>query len=253
MTLGGLALAVGILVDEGTVTLENIFYHLEQGKEIEPAILDGAQQIVIPAFVTLLCLHCVRADVPARRRRRLPVPAARRGRGVRACRLVPAVAHAGPDHGPLSHAWPMPARRRPCGTAAAPRNPLKSFQDGSTIAYAARARRAIARCCRSHSAFPRLSSPVSSPVVVSFGLWPFLGQNFFPAVDSGQIRCTSAPSPAPASRRPRGCSISSSRRSARPSRPISSTTSSTISACRFPASTWPTRTPARSDRPTATP
>src|SRR6202050_1335856 len=53
MTLGGLALAVGILVDDGTVTIENINYHLEQGKKIEPAILDGAQQIVIPAFVTL--------------------------------------------------------------------------------------------------------------------------------------------------------------------------------------------------------
>src|SRR6202142_3800075 len=59
MTLGGLALAVGMLVDEGTVTLENIFFHLEQGKEVEPAILDGAQQIVIPAFVTLLCLCIV--------------------------------------------------------------------------------------------------------------------------------------------------------------------------------------------------
>src|SRR6202453_3374183 len=59
MTLGGLALAVGILVDDGTVTIENINYHLEQGKSIEPAILDGAQQIVIPAFVTLLCLCIV--------------------------------------------------------------------------------------------------------------------------------------------------------------------------------------------------
>ncbi len=59
MTLGGLALAVGILVDDGTVTIENINYHLEQGKAIEPAILDGAQQIVIPAFVTLLCLCIV--------------------------------------------------------------------------------------------------------------------------------------------------------------------------------------------------
>ena len=59
MTLGGLALAVGILVDDGTVTIENINYHLEQGKEIEPAIMDGAQQIVIPAFVTLLCLCIV--------------------------------------------------------------------------------------------------------------------------------------------------------------------------------------------------
>src|SRR6202522_1999796 len=59
MTLGGLALAVGILVDDGTVTIENINYHLEQGKQIEPAILDGAQQIVIPAFVTLVCLCIV--------------------------------------------------------------------------------------------------------------------------------------------------------------------------------------------------
>src|SRR5580658_1594863 len=59
MTLGGLALAVGILVDDGTVTIENINYHLELGKPIEPAILDGAQQIVIPAFVTLLCLCIV--------------------------------------------------------------------------------------------------------------------------------------------------------------------------------------------------
>src|ERR1700730_4019669 len=59
MTLGGLALAVGMLVDEGTVTLENIFFHLEQGKDIEPAILDGAQQIVVRAFVTLLVLTIV--------------------------------------------------------------------------------------------------------------------------------------------------------------------------------------------------
>src|SRR6185437_13323094 len=59
MTLGGLALAVGILVDDGTVTIENINYHLEQGKEIRQEILDGAQQIVIPAFVTLLCLCIV--------------------------------------------------------------------------------------------------------------------------------------------------------------------------------------------------
>jgi multidrug efflux pump subunit AcrB len=62
MTLGGLALAVGILVDDATVTIENINWHLEHGKEIEPAILDGAQQIVIPATVSLLCI-CI-AFVP---------------------------------------------------------------------------------------------------------------------------------------------------------------------------------------------
>src|SRR4030081_2513755 len=62
MTLGGLALAVGILVDDATVTIENINAHLEQGKEIETAILDGAQQIVVPATVSLLCI-CI-AFVP---------------------------------------------------------------------------------------------------------------------------------------------------------------------------------------------
>ncbi len=59
MTLGGLALAVGILVDDATVTIENINYHLEQGKEIESAIMDGARQIVIPATVSLLCICIV--------------------------------------------------------------------------------------------------------------------------------------------------------------------------------------------------
>jgi multidrug efflux pump subunit AcrB len=59
MTLGGLALAVGILVDEATVTIESINYHLEQGKDVERAILDGSSQIVVPAFVSLLCICIV--------------------------------------------------------------------------------------------------------------------------------------------------------------------------------------------------
>ena len=62
MTLGGLALAVGILVDDATVTIENVNWHLEQGKPVETAILDGAQQIVVPATVSLLCI-CI-AFVP---------------------------------------------------------------------------------------------------------------------------------------------------------------------------------------------
>ena len=59
MTLGGLALAVGILVDDATVTIENINWHLEQGKDVETAILDGANQIVTAAFVSLLCICIV--------------------------------------------------------------------------------------------------------------------------------------------------------------------------------------------------
>src|SRR5258705_10451165 len=59
MPLGGLALAVGILVDEATVTIENINYHLEQGKGVEASIMDGANQIVTPALVSLLCICIV--------------------------------------------------------------------------------------------------------------------------------------------------------------------------------------------------
>jgi multidrug efflux pump subunit AcrB len=59
MTLGGLALAVGILVDDATVTIENINWHLEQGKDVMTAIMDGARQIVTPAFVSLLCICIV--------------------------------------------------------------------------------------------------------------------------------------------------------------------------------------------------
>ena len=59
MSLGGLSLAVGILVDDAIVTIENINWHLEQGKEIQTAILDGGRQIVTPAFVSLLCICIV--------------------------------------------------------------------------------------------------------------------------------------------------------------------------------------------------
>src|SRR6202012_4814484 len=59
MTLGGLSLAVGVLVDEATVTIESITYHLEQKKPVIQAILDGSAQIVTPAFVSLLCICIV--------------------------------------------------------------------------------------------------------------------------------------------------------------------------------------------------
>ena len=134
MTLGGLALAVGILVDDGTVTIENINYHLEQGKEIEPAILDGAQQIVIPAFVTLLCLCIV--FVPMFQlggvAGYLFTPLAKAvvfaliGSFTLSRTLVPTMAnylmrggHGG--HGPAGPDSPPPRRTR---------NPLKRFQEG---------------------------------------------------------------------------------------------------------------------------
>ena len=59
MTLGGLALAVGILVDDATVAIENIHRNLEQGKALRPAIVDGAAQIAVPAFVSTLSICIV--------------------------------------------------------------------------------------------------------------------------------------------------------------------------------------------------
>ncbi|HVO48365.1 MAG TPA: efflux RND transporter permease subunit [Steroidobacteraceae bacterium] len=65
MTLGGLALVVGILVDDATVTIENIHRHLATGKSLKDAILDGSQQIVVPAFVSMLCICIVFLPVTA--------------------------------------------------------------------------------------------------------------------------------------------------------------------------------------------
>lgn len=59
MTLGGLALAVGILVDDATVMIENISSHLEEGEELEPAIINAANQIVVPTFVSTICICIV--------------------------------------------------------------------------------------------------------------------------------------------------------------------------------------------------
>jgi multidrug efflux pump subunit AcrB len=59
MTLGGLALAVGILVDDATVAIENIHRHMATGKVLETAIMDGAQEIALPAFVSTLCICIV--------------------------------------------------------------------------------------------------------------------------------------------------------------------------------------------------
>src|SRR5215475_6329243 len=59
MTLGGMSLAVGILVDDATVEIENIHRNMAQKKPILRAILDGAQEIAVPAFVSTLCICIV--------------------------------------------------------------------------------------------------------------------------------------------------------------------------------------------------
>jgi hypothetical protein len=117
MTLGGLALAVGILVDDATVEIENINRNLESGKEIEQAILDGAAQIATPALVSTLAICIV--FVPMfflERRGALPVCAHGRGGGLRHAGQLPAEPHRGAHHGQV----PAPgARRRADGEEAA--------------------------------------------------------------------------------------------------------------------------------------
>jgi multidrug efflux pump subunit AcrB len=188
MTLGGLALAVGMLVDEGTVTLENIFFHLEQGKDVEPAILDGAQQIVVPAFVTLLVLDIVFAPmfqlggVAGYLFRPLAeaVVFALIGSFILSRTLVPTMAHY------LLHAHVGDGGAHGAPTRPS-RNPLKRFQVGFEHRFTL-----IRNQYRSFLLLA-LRHPKTviigflALVVLSFGLEPFLGENFFPSVDSGQI------------------------------------------------------------------
>jgi multidrug efflux pump subunit AcrB len=189
MTLGGLALAVGMLVDEGTVTLENIFYHLEMGKPVEPAILDGAQQIVVPAFVTLLVLDIVFAPmfqlggVAGYLFRPLAeaVVFALIGSFILSRTLVPTMArYLLSPHGEHGEHGGHGAPRRT-------RNPLKRFQMAFEQTFAAvRDRyRTLLALALGHPSW--VIGGFVAAVIFSFGLLPFLGENFFPSVDSGQI------------------------------------------------------------------
>ena len=188
MTLGGLALAVGILVDDGTVTIENINYHLEQGKGIESAILDGAQQIVIPALVTLLCLCIVfvpmfqLGGVAGYLFRPLAeaVVFALIGSFILSRTLVPTMANylMRRQHSP--HHDPSPPARRT-------RNPLKRLQQGFEAGFI-RIRDGYRSLLLLALGRPKtFIAGFLACVILSFGLWPFLGENFFPSVDSGQI------------------------------------------------------------------
>ena len=184
MTLGGLALAIGILVDDATVTIENVNWHLEQGKDVETSILDGARQIVTPAFVSLLCI-CI-AFVPMffleGVSRFLFVPMAEAVIFAMICSfilsrtLVPTMAkyllkphHVQPESQPVS------------------RNPLVRFQKSFELRFdrlRQRYQRVLEGALRRRKTFLLAFMAV---VTLSFGLVPFIGSNFFPSVDSGQV------------------------------------------------------------------
>ena len=181
MTLGGLALAVGILVDDATVTIENINWHLERGKGVRQAILDGAAQIVVPAFVSLLCICIVFVPmfflpgvsgflfVPLA----LSVVFAMVASFVLSRTLVPTMAiyllkpHAAGGHGPAG--------------------PLGRFQRRFETRFE-RLRRGYGRLLRLAFTAPRATiAGFLCFTAASLVLVPFLGRNFFPEVDSGSI------------------------------------------------------------------
>ena len=185
MTLGGLALAVGILVDDATVTIENINWHLEQGKEVEDAIMDGARQIVTPALVSLLCICIVFVPMFFLEgvARFLFVPMAEAVMFAMVCSfflsrtLVPTMSlYLLQKHVEHGHAGPP-----------ASNNPLVRFQRS----FEARFERLRA----GYSALLALAMGHRRTFVIgfmvfvlaSFAMAPFLGSNFFPSVDGGQI------------------------------------------------------------------
>src|SRR5712672_425846 len=192
MTLGGLAVAVGILVDDATVTIENINWHLEQGKEIEPAILDGAQQIVVPATVSLLCI-CI-AFVPMFglggvagylfRPLAEAVMLALAASYVLSRTLVPTLANYLLRHQHVQHASPDGGH----APEKASRNPLARFQRGFERAFenVRKTYLGLLQLCLRHRI--KLIAGFLAFSLLSFGLAPYLGQDFFPTVDGGQIK-----------------------------------------------------------------
>ncbi len=186
MTLGGLALAVGILVDDATVAIENISQHLEQGKPLDEAILDGAQQIAIPTFVSTLaiCIVFVPMFLLTGVARYLFVPLAEAvvfamlASYFFSRTLVPTLAKYLLKAGVLDkHGHPKPSR-----------NPFVRFHrafelrfEGARDSYV----RLLDRCLHHRKFFIVV---FLAGCVASAGLLPWVGRDFFPTVDAGQFK-----------------------------------------------------------------
>ncbi|NDG15137.1 MAG: efflux RND transporter permease subunit, partial [Betaproteobacteria bacterium] len=190
MTLGGLALAVGILVDDATVTIENINWHLEQGKDVVTAILDGADQIVAPAFVSLLCICIVFVPmfflegvsrflfVPMA----LSVMLAMTFSFFLSRSLVPTMAkYLLKPHAPHTDMHGNNSSLPPT------RNPIMRFQRSFEAGFEKfrASYKDLLELALAHR-WPIVAGFMAF-VMATFGLVPFLGTNFFPDVDGGQI------------------------------------------------------------------
>ncbi len=187
MTLGGLALAVGILVDDATVAIENINRNLEAGKELEQSILDGSAQIAVPAFVSTIsiCIVFVPMFFLSGVARYLFVPMAEAvvfamlASYLLSRTLVPTMA----KYMLHEHDDAQTARKR------ASRNPFTRFQmafDSGFEKFRNGYLRVLTLCVDHAKVFLAVFMLFA---VVSLGLLiPWLGQDFFPSVDSGQFK-----------------------------------------------------------------
>jgi multidrug efflux pump subunit AcrB len=185
MTLGGLALAVGILVDDATVEIENINRNLESGKEIEQAILDGAAQIATPALVSTLaiCIVFVPMFLLGGVARYLFVPLAESvvfamlASYLLSRTVVPTMARY-----MLKEHDDAEIHKKQLS-----RNPFVRFQLGFEKRFEAFRHgyvRLLTLCVDNAGVFLILFLAFA---LLSLGLTPFLGQDFFPSVDSGQF------------------------------------------------------------------
>ena len=184
MTLGGLALAVGILVDDATVTIENINRYLEEGQEVEAAIVAGAQQILLPAFVSTLsiCIVFVPMFLLSGVARYLFVPL---GEAVVFAMLISFVLSRTLVL-TLAKYWLRTAAQE--HAAAHTAGPLKRMQLRFEAAFErgrGRYRVLLERALQRRGKFIPL---FLAAAFASLLIYPMLGRNFFPDVDAGQIK-----------------------------------------------------------------
>jgi len=187
MTLGGLALAVGILVDDATVEIENINRNIAQGKEVQQAILDGAAQIAVPAFVSTLsiCIVFVPMFFLTGVARYLFVPLAEAvcfamlASYLLSRTVVPTMAKY------LLRGHEQEATHLPENSP----NPLVRLQvrfEEWVDRVRDRYHRVLETCLHHRRTF--LIAVLGFSVLSLVVIVPFLGQDFFPAVDSGQFK-----------------------------------------------------------------
>jgi len=186
MTLGGMALAVGILVDDATVAIENINRYLETGHELEQAILEGSAQIATPALVSTLaiCIVFVPMFFLSGVARYLFVPMAEAvvfamlASYILSRTLVPTMAkYLLREHDDAGE-----------GKKRASRNPFTRFQAGFEAGFERFRHAYLGMLTFSVDHAGAFLIVFLTLALASLALTPWLGQDFFPSVDSGQFK-----------------------------------------------------------------